>query len=91
MVDHRTRIKELKKHHQDRLNEVLMILKDGAKTAFKVASYMTWDIKYKSWELFPAQQKWFAFGETLAHLKYLEEERMIWRETRGDKTVFSLK
>ena len=91
MMDHRTRIKELQKHHQDRLNEVLMTLKDGAKAAFQVASYMTWDIKYKSWELFPAQQKWFAFGETLAHLKYLEEEGMIWRENRGEKTVFSLK
>ena len=91
MSDHRKRIRELEKHHRDRLNEVLMALKDGAKTAFQVAPYITWDIKYKSWELFPAQQKWFAFGETLAHLKYLEEEGMIRRETQGDKTVFSLK
>jgi len=35
---------------------------------------MTWDIGYKSWDLFPPAQKLFAFGEALAHLKYLEEE-----------------
>jgi glyoxylase-like metal-dependent hydrolase (beta-lactamase superfamily II) len=91
MKDHRKRIRELKKHHQERLDEVLIALKDGAKSAFQVAPYITWDIKYKSWELFPAQQKWFAFGETFAHLKYLEEEGIIRRETQGDKTVFLLK
>jgi hypothetical protein len=35
---------------------------------------MTWDIGYKAWELFPPAQKLFAFGEAMAHLKYLEEE-----------------
>ena len=91
MRDHRKRIRELEKHHQDRLNEVLVVLKDGAKTAFQVAPFLTWDIKYKSWKLFPTQQKWFAFGETLAHLKYLELEGMIRRNTQEDKAVFSLK
>ena len=91
MKDHRKRIRELEEHHRARLNEVVTALKDGAKNAFQMASYITWDMKYESWELFPAQQKWFAFGETLAHLEYLEEEGTIQRITLGDKTVFSLK
>jgi glyoxylase-like metal-dependent hydrolase (beta-lactamase superfamily II) len=89
--NHRERIRELEKHHQGRLNEVLMVLKDGAKNVWQVAPYITWNIKCKSWELFPAQQKWFAFGETLAHLNHLEKERMICRKFQGGKTVFSLK
>jgi hypothetical protein len=33
---------------------------------------MTWSIRAKSWEDFPDSQKWFATGETLAHLFYLK-------------------
>jgi glyoxylase-like metal-dependent hydrolase (beta-lactamase superfamily II) len=68
------RIRELKEHHQTRLREIISILGKGKQNAFQVASQMTWDIGYKSWDLFPPAQKWFAFGEALAHLKYLEEE-----------------
>ena len=91
VTGHRERIREIEKHHQDRLNEALTALKDGTKTAYQIAPYLTWDIKYKSWKLFPPKQKWFAFGETLAHLMYLEEEGKILRKTQGDKIVFSLK
>ena len=51
---------------------------------------ITWDIDYSSWELFPPTQKWFAFGETLAHLKYLEEERAIHSLMKQSKVLFSL-
>jgi hypothetical protein len=50
---------------------------------------MTWDISYRSWDLFPPSQKWFAFGEAMAHLKYLEEEGKVRRETQEQETVFS--
>jgi glyoxylase-like metal-dependent hydrolase (beta-lactamase superfamily II) len=74
------RIRELKQHHQTRLEEVTSILKRGKQNAFQVASQMSWDIGYKSWGLFPPAQKLFAFGEALAHLKYIEEEGQVaWR------------
>ena len=88
--DHRKRIKELQEHHQARLKEVLAALEDGEKTTFQVAPYIAWNIDYRSWELFPAGQKWFAVGETLAHLKYLEKQGMVRRETQGNKILFSL-
>jgi glyoxylase-like metal-dependent hydrolase (beta-lactamase superfamily II) len=88
--DHRKRIKELQEHHQIRLKEVLSALEDGKKTAFQIAPYVTWDIECSSWELFPAAQKWFAFGETLAHLRYLEEQGMVRGETKDNKILFSL-
>ena len=89
--EHKGRIIELREHHQARLNEIISALEDGEKTAFEIAPYVSWDVGYSSWELFPASQKWFAVGETIAHLHYLEEEAMILRKTRGDKIVFSLK
>jgi glyoxylase-like metal-dependent hydrolase (beta-lactamase superfamily II) len=85
------RIEELKKHHARRLNEVLGILKNGAMSAFEVASQMTWDIVCESWDQFPVAQKWFATGEGISHLRYLEEEGRIVRTTAGHTTKYSLK
>ena len=68
------RIAELKQHHVQRLNEVLTILGGAPLNAFDVASRMTWDIKADSWDQFPVAQRWFATGEAISHLRYLEEE-----------------
>ena len=84
------RIRELKHHHQERLEEIVSILGQGSQDAFQVASRMTWDIVYDSWDLFPVSQKWFATGEAIAHLKYLEEEGMIRKGMQKEKIVFSL-
>jgi glyoxylase-like metal-dependent hydrolase (beta-lactamase superfamily II) len=83
---HRGICKNLKK----RLAEVISALKDGPKTACEVAPCVTWDIRYSSWRLFPAIQKWFAVGETIAHLYYLEENKVVREDTRGGKALFSL-
>jgi glyoxylase-like metal-dependent hydrolase (beta-lactamase superfamily II) len=84
------RIQELKHHHQERLEEIVSILGQGTQDAFQVASRMTWDIVYDSWDLFPVSQKWFATGEAIAHLRYLEEEGMIRKEMQKEKILFSL-
>ena len=89
--NHKERIQELKHHHQTRANEVLSILKKGSKNAFQVASQMSWDLTYASWELFHIPQKWFATGEAISHLKYLEEKGHIKREIDKKKIVFLLK
>jgi glyoxylase-like metal-dependent hydrolase (beta-lactamase superfamily II) len=85
-----SRIMELQKHHGDRLNEVLTALKDGDKTPLQIASCITWDIACKSWEEFPPAQKWFAFGETLAHLKFLENKNKIRSHGQNGKVSYSL-
>ena len=86
--DHKERIRELKDHHRARLSEVLSILGAGRQNTFQIASQMTWDIGHKSWDLFPTSQKLFAFGEAMAHLKYLEEEGEVRREANGQGMVF---
>jgi len=70
--NHKKRIEELKSHHQARFKETLDVLRDGEKNAYRIASLLTWDIDCASWSAFPPVQKWFAVGETIAHLTHLE-------------------
>jgi glyoxylase-like metal-dependent hydrolase (beta-lactamase superfamily II) len=86
------RIMELKDHHSKRVHEILSILEKGGKNAFQVASEMSWDITYQydSFDLFPVTQKWFATGEAIAHLKYLEEKGMVRTDLRDHKILYSL-
>lgn len=84
----RERIDELKQHHEVRASEVLSILKkDDHKDAYHIASKMTWDM-VGDWEQFPVSQKWFATGEALAHLKYLEDLGKIRRDTSGQMYIY---
>ncbi|MBW2091011.1 MAG: MBL fold metallo-hydrolase [Deltaproteobacteria bacterium] len=87
--DPRGRIKELKEHHRIRCNEILSILETGDKNAYQVASKMTWDISYKTWEEFPVSQKWFATGEAIAHLVFLEGKGLIKHETLNGLDIYS--
>jgi glyoxylase-like metal-dependent hydrolase (beta-lactamase superfamily II) len=84
------RIKALKDHHQKRSEEILSLLEKRSQNAYQVASMMRWDIRYDSWDLFPGLQKWFAIGETIAHLKFLEEKRLIQKEMLNQRIVYSL-
>ena len=71
------RIEELKAHHAKRLAEVEEILEVEPKSAYEVASFMKWDMTFKSWAEFPHVQKWFATGEAMAHLVYLYNQKKI--------------
>jgi glyoxylase-like metal-dependent hydrolase (beta-lactamase superfamily II) len=88
--NHQARVEELKRHHSNRLDEVLSILKRGSMSAFKVASLMTWDIDSESWDQFPVAQKWFATGEAISHLRYLEEDGKLVRNSAGKMTLYAL-
>ena len=73
------RIDELIAHHRTRLDEVMTILEDGSANAYEVASRMRWDIQAPNWASFPPAQQWFATGEAIAHLRYLEDQALIQR------------
>jgi glyoxylase-like metal-dependent hydrolase (beta-lactamase superfamily II) len=88
--NHQARIDELKRHHSDRLAEVLSILEKGAANAYQVASRMTWDIDSESWDAFPVAQKWFATGEAISHLRYLEEDGKLVRTVDGKMTLYDV-
>ena len=84
--DLKDRIRELKHHHRERADEVLEVLGGRAMNAYEIAAGMTWDIDCETWEDFPIAQKWFATGEAIAHLRYLEGEGRISRDA-GQKIV----
>ncbi len=66
------RIDELRLHHAHRLDEAAEAVSFfGEAAVCQVASRMTWSIRAKDWNDFPVSQKWFAVGETHAHLEYL--------------------
>jgi len=71
------RINQLLTHHYKRLQDSADIIRacPGA-TAYDIASYMRWSMRGKDWTEFPIQQKWFAVGETCAHLDYLIKQRI---------------
>lgn len=69
------RVAELKEHHRDRLDEVVVALdRAGAATAWQVAQSLTWA---HGWEGLGEFQQRFAVGETIAHLVYLVEEGVV--------------
>jgi len=82
------RIDELKIHHHHRMNEILSILAGGPKNAYEVASEMMWDVRDEDWQSLPVTQKWFATGETISHLRHLEAEGAILRESDKEGNTF---
>jgi len=87
----RERIDELKRHHDRRADEILSVLSDGTQSGYQIASRMSWDLDYASWDLFPVAQKWFATGEAIAHLRWLEERGEVFSETEASNITFSKK
>jgi len=84
------RVDELQEHHRARLNEVLVALGEGEKNVLQIAPHINWDITAKTWEEFPPPQKWFAFGETMAHVIYLERHNKIRRNQRNGVITYTL-
>lgn len=87
--DFHGRVSELKEHHFERAEEAKGILQKGEQTAYETAGQMHWDIRAKSWEDFPIMQRWFATGETIAHLRWLEERGEIARRDADDRILYS--
>jgi glyoxylase-like metal-dependent hydrolase (beta-lactamase superfamily II) len=87
---HRKRIYELERHHEIRACEVLEALQNGPRNAYQVAPFIHWDIDCSSWNQFPPQQKWFAVGETIAHLRYLEELGKVKKKVENGIMFFLL-
>lgn len=84
----RKRIDELTSHHQRRLEEVVALLSRDGRTAYDVASGMTWDWNGGDWRLWPAIQRFFATGEALSHLLYLNGCGMVAAEKTEGTTRF---
>ena len=86
-----SRIDAIKEHHRRRLAEAEAIVKrQPHRTAYEIAQQMTWSMRGKVWNEFPPTQKWFALGETLAHLEYLIHAGRLVRHTEGAVRCYDL-
>lgn len=66
------RIDEIISHHHERLQEILDAMSEGMSyTVEDISRQISWRVKFDKWENFPKSQKFFATGETMAHLDYL--------------------
>ncbi len=90
-LDCRGRIAELAAHHRQRLDEAFANLADGALTGYQVAARMTWDMRFTTWDEVAVAQKFFATGEALSHLRYLECRGAIIREERDEVVYYRRK
>jgi glyoxylase-like metal-dependent hydrolase (beta-lactamase superfamily II) len=88
-TDHRKRIRELEDHHKSRAMEILSELQTQRLTAYQIASRIHWDVDFPSWDSFPAFQKFLAVGETLAHLRFLEEQNQVRKVKQGRASLYS--
>lgn len=83
------RIDQILHHHEVRLEEILQAIRENpGATAYEIASKITWSMKGKKWPEAPSPQKWFAMGETLAHLRHLEEEQRVERRESGEQILY---
>ena len=89
-TDLRGRVEALMAHHETRSMEAIGVLEGGALSAYDTAARMTWDIRAANWQEFPITQKWFATGETLAHLLYLESQGRVRRNTDATVNTFEI-
>ena len=83
----RRRIRELQDHHAERLEDVLSLLGAGAQTPYELASKMKWDLA-GSWARWAFTQRWFAMGEAMSHLRYLEADGLVEQDERNGLVRF---
>lgn len=88
-MDFYVRVAELLKHHQIRLDECLRIVKENPGLhAYDIGGKMQWSMRGRNWNEFPMHQKWFAVGETIAHLDYLRAENKIYKEDKNGINLY---
>lgn len=82
----RDRVDELTAHHLRRIEDAWQTVRDEpGLTGYEIAGRMRWKIRSRSWEDFPLEQKFFAVGEALAHLDYLEVRGRVCRRQEREK------
>ena len=79
------RVASLLAHHETRLAEALAVVRaNPGATVYELASKMSWRVRCRSWDEFPANQKWFAVGECHSHLLHLAALGRIEPAPAGD-------
>lgn len=75
------RIDTLLEHHERRLAETLSaVTAHPHADTYHLAACLTWSMRGRCWDDFPISQRWFATGETVAHLDRLRVQGAVSRQ-----------
>ena len=90
-MDVYTRMGQIIEHHLVRLKETVdAVSRFPGSNATQIAACLRWSMRGKTWEEFPLSQRWFAVGETIAHLDYLLCRGFVERRTKDGKRAYCL-
>lgn len=79
------RIKVIRAHHEQRLDEIHAIISSGtAQTQWDISANLSWS---RGWQAIRGIMKFAALGETVAHLEVLEDRGLIAAEGSSDDTI----
>ena len=90
LKDLKKRVQELVNHHEERLLEIIEILKVRSGDAYWISSKVKWKMQHPSWGYTSILYKWLAFGETLAHLNFLAKLGVVDRKVVKGKTIYQI-
>lgn len=82
------RVDSLVAHHRERLQEIYGLVASGHSDIVDISSHAKW--RYRNWDEWPLDQKFFSMGETMAHLIYLVCEGRIRQTICGNEYRFEL-
>ena len=85
-TDLKSRIEELIQHHKQRSSEILSTLNTKPKTAYHIATEITWmsDTSGVGWVKLDAWNKRMAVSETLSHLEAMKANKEVDKFVRDD-------
>lgn len=85
------RIRQIIAHHLIRMHETVDALAAHPNShATEIASHLKWSMRGKTWTEFPLSQRWFAVGETMAHLDFLVVREMA-EKIEGERNAYRLR
>jgi glyoxylase-like metal-dependent hydrolase (beta-lactamase superfamily II) len=74
----RERIEEIKKHHEQRKEEISSVIRQEPQNAWFISSQITWNVP-QPWDQFNPLDRRIAVTETVAHLEYMRYEGTVER------------
>jgi len=90
LKDLKRRVRELVDHHEERLLQIIKILKVQSGDAYWVSSKVKWKTQHPSWWRTSIFYRWLAFGETLAHLNFLVRLGLVDRKLVKGKAIYQV-
>ena len=86
------RIDQIIHHHRQRNSEIIDTLRDKTKTAYQIATELTWrpGTKTNGWQDLSFLDKRLAILETISHLEFMRFEGRVDKSTRDSLIYYQL-